>query len=280
MNGDESGSILEMFSLEGKKAVVTGASRGIGAGIAGALAAAGSDVAILARTADALEEAAGRIRALGGQVLVVPCDVRQVDDVTAACERILGEFGRVDILVNNAGGPLFHAPFLHIRDDGWQKVMDLNLTSVFRFCQRLGAAMVEQKSGSIINIGAVEDKIWPAVAPYTSAKAAVLHLTQVLAVDWGQFGVRVNAICPGNVKTGMNSAYWQDPEVDALVEQAAPLGGWQDPGDLVGTILWLASEASRSVTGAIIPVDGGLSINAVPSQWMEATTRSVMARRA
>lgn len=258
---------LESFSLGGRKALVTGASRGVGAAIALAFAQAGADVTICARSVPELETVASAIEGVGRKALSIRCDVMRRDDVEACVERAWTELGPIDILVNNAGGPLFQAPFLEVREEGWNRVLELNLTSVFRFCQCLGGRMVERRSGSIINIASVlPTRVWPAIASYSVAKSAVLTLTQTLAVEWGGAGVRVNAICPGWVKTALNEAYLKHPVATATAVDAVPIARWGEVDDLVGTVIWLASQASRYVTGALIPLDGGLSVG-LSEQW-------------
>lgn len=261
------GTGVERFSLEGKGALVTGASRGIGAAIVLAFARAGADVALCARSTAALEEVAGEIRSVGRQAVPIGCDVERRAEVAACVERAWTELGSIDVLVNNAGGPLFQAPFLEVREEGWTRVLDLNLNSVFRFCHEVGGRMVRHRSGSIINVASLlPTRGWPAVAGYSAAKAAVLNLTYSLAVEWGSSGVRVNAICPGWVRTTTNHAYLEDPATAETAIEAVPLARWGEADDLAGAAIWLASDASRYVTGATMPVDGGLAIG-LPDRW-------------
>jgi NAD(P)-dependent dehydrogenase (short-subunit alcohol dehydrogenase family) len=260
-------SALERFSLKGKTALVTGASPGIGAAIAKAFADAGADVALAARSRGALEDLARSIEAQGGTAMAIPCDVTIADEVAACVETAEQGLGRIAVLVNNAGGPVFNAPFLEIREQGWQKLIDLNLTSVFRFCQQVGAGMIARRSGSVINIASVvADRPWPALAAYSAAKAGVLSLTQTLAQEWAGVGVRVNAICPGWVMTGINRAFLDDDRSLSLAIESVPLARCGEPEDIVGVAIWLASDASGYVTGANIAVDGGLAI-AISEDW-------------
>jgi NAD(P)-dependent dehydrogenase (short-subunit alcohol dehydrogenase family) len=250
-----------LFSLAGKTALVTGASRGIGRAIALAFAQAGADVAILARSQAELDALSTEIRD-GGQVAVaLPCDVTQPEQIVSAVDSALEELGRIDILVNNAGGPLFNAPFLDIRPEGWRRVIELNLLSVVGFCQAVGAHMVERSSGSIINIDSIgASHPGPLVSPYCAAKAAVVNLTQVLAQEWGSAGVRVNAASPGWIRTDINRAVFEHPQLGETIAARIPLRRWGEAGDVVGVALWLASDASSYVTGAHIPVDGGVGV--------------------
>lgn len=257
----------ERFSLQGRTALVTGASRGIGRVLAIGLAEMGADVAICARSLPALQAVADEIEHLGQRAVPIRCDVTQPDDVAACVARTCAELGKLDVLVNNAGGPIFQAPILDVRAEGWARTLDLNLTSVQRLCQQVGARMVAQQSGSIINIASLlPTRAWPALAAYSAAKAAVLNLTQNMAVAWGSAGVRVNALCPGWIRTELNRRYFDHPTRCNVAVDAVPLARWGQADDLVGAVTWLASDASRYVTGAIIPVDGGLAVG-VPAQW-------------
>jgi NAD(P)-dependent dehydrogenase (short-subunit alcohol dehydrogenase family) len=252
---------MDLFSLTDRKALVTGASRGIGREIALAYARSGADVALLARSAEMLEELALQISALGVHALALPCDVTDGEQVRAAVDSAVEALGRIDVLVNNAGGPLFNAPFLEIRDDGWRKAIELNLTSVVSFCREVGARMIAQRSGSVINvdsIGALHPG--PNVSPYCAAKAAVVNLTMSLAQEWGPAGVRVNAISPGWLRTEINRAVYEHPQLGPTISARIPLRRWGEPEDIVGVALWLASDASAYVSGAHIPVDGGVGI--------------------
>lgn len=260
---------LEQFDLSGRNALVTGASRGIGAAIAIALAEAGADVALVARSAAGLERVAGEIRATGRRGLPLVCDVCDADAVAGCVERAWDELGPIDVLVNGAGGPVFQAPILEIQPEGWQRVIDLNLTSVLHVCRHVGGRMVERRSGSIINIASLlPTRAWPAVAGYSAAKAGVISLTQAMAVEWGPAQVRVNAICPGWIRTSLNQPYLANAKRAATAIEGVPLARWGDTEDITGTVLWLASDASRYVSGAAIPIDGGLAVG-LSERWIE-----------
>jgi gluconate 5-dehydrogenase len=252
---------MEGSSLAGKAALVTGASRGIGYEIALGLAAAGAKVAVLARSASDLNSLAAKIREGGGVATAVVCDVTDADAIRASVDRALTELGQIDILVNNAGGPIFNAPFLDVRPDGWRRVLDLNLMSVVHFCHAVGARMVEQRSGSVINIDSI-GAAHPAamVAPYCAAKAAVVNLTMLLAQEWGPSGVRVNSLSPGWIRTEINRKVAQHVDLADSVARRIPLRRWGEPADIVGAAIWLASDASAYVSGAHIPIDGGIGV--------------------
>lgn len=165
-----------------------------------------------------------------------------------------------------------------VRDEGWQRVLDLNLTSAFRFSQRIGRCMVAQRRGAIINIAAPANKGWPAIAAYAAAKAELVSRTQTLAAEWAAAGVRVNALAPGWVKTAINQAYLADQHLADITIFAVPLQRWGEPEEMVGTAVWLASDAARYVTGAVISVDGGFAVG-LPKQWLEAMNRSAPYRQ-
>ncbi|MGA7668825.1 MAG: glucose 1-dehydrogenase [Nitrolancea sp.] len=261
---------LERFSLQGRSALVTGASRGIGAGIALALSSAGANVALVARSTDALNVVARTIQNQGNQAIALPCDVRDDAAVVDCVARASDSLGRIDVLVNAAGGPMFQSPIADIQQAGWQRVIDLNLTSVLRVSQAISARMLEQRSGSIINIASLlPTRAWPAVAAYSAAKSAVLSLTQSMAVEWGAHGVRVNALCPGWIQTLLNQPYMANPTIEATAIEGTPLGRWGEVEDVAGAALWLASDASRYVSGALIPIDGGLSVG-LPQRWLDS----------
>jgi 2-deoxy-D-gluconate 3-dehydrogenase len=258
---------LERFSLAGKHALVTGASRGIGRAIARALAGAGAEVALTARSRTELETAAKEIEAAHGRAIAVECDVTDGEAIRRCAERVVAEFGTIDILVNNAGGPVFNTPFLDLREEGWHKVIDLNLTSVMRFSHVVGHYMRDQRSGSVINITSPSTfRPWPAITPYGAAKSAVLNLTQALAQEWAQYHVRVNALSPGWIRTDLNRAFTENETAAASTAADVPLGRWGEPEDVAGAAVWLASDAASYVTGAHIAIDGGLTV-AVPEDW-------------
>ena len=253
--------VSELFSLAGKRALVTGASRGIGRAIALVYATAGADVAVLARSEAELEALATEIRDLGRVAIPLTCDVTQHAEVEAAVARAIDELDGIDVLVNNAGGPVFNAPFLDIRPEGFSRVLELNLLSVVWFCQAVGRHMVSARAGSIVNIDSIgATHPAPMVTPYCAAKAAVVNLTQALAQEWGDARVRVNALSPGLISTRLNRAMVGHPEIGPAMERVIPLGRWGESDDLVGAAIWLASDASAYVTGALIPVNGGVGV--------------------
>lgn len=249
---------MTAFELTGKKAFVTGASRGIGRIIAVALAAAGADVAIAARSQEGLAETARAVTDLGRKAFVFPLDVTRQDDVTAAVRESIRLLGQLDIVVNNAGGMNFMVPFLDMRISGWEKIMRLNLDSTIYVCQAAGAHMRERGSGSVINVASVAGMSGtPGLIPYGASKAAVISVTKTLAVEWAQAGIRVNALCPGWTATDLNRDLWDGPDGGQATVANVPMRRWGRPEEMAGPAVFLASDASSYMTGQVLVVDGG-----------------------
>jgi NAD(P)-dependent dehydrogenase (short-subunit alcohol dehydrogenase family) len=248
----------ELFSLAGKKALVTGASRGIGQVIAVAFAQAGADVALAARSADGLAETASQVRAAGRTAIEIQADLTTQDAANSTVETAIGKLGQLDIVVNNAGGSNFLVPFLDMRVSGWDKVLRLNLDATMWICQAAGAHMTARGSGSVINIASVAGlAAAPFLAPYGAAKAAVVGLTRTLASEWGRQNVRVNALCPGWTATELNRNLWDTPDGGQSTIASVPMGRWGKAEEMAGPAVFLASEASSFMTGQVLTVDGG-----------------------
>jgi NAD(P)-dependent dehydrogenase (short-subunit alcohol dehydrogenase family) len=253
----------QLFSLAGKKALVTGASRGIGQVIAVAFARAGADVALAARTGAGLAETGAAVRDLGRQAVEFPADLTSRDAAEDVVKAAIKELGQLDIVVNNAGGSSFVAPFLDMRQSGWDKVLRLNLDATMWICQVAGAHMTARGAGSVINVASVAGLAGaPFLAPYGAAKAAVVSLTKTLAVEWGRSGVRINALCPGWTATELNRVMWDSPDGGAATIANIPMARWGRAEEMAGPAVFLASDASSFMTGQVLVIDGGQTATA------------------
>jgi gluconate 5-dehydrogenase len=247
------------FNLTGRRALITGASRGIGHAIATALAAAGAHVVINGRTQAALDEAAAVMRATGARVDVSSFDVTDSAQVDAGVDAIESNFGPLDILVNNAGIQR-RAPLEKFSDADWHALVAHNLDSVFFVSRAAARHMIPRGRGKIINIGSVQCELArPTIAPYTATKGAVRNLTRGMCADWAAHGLQVNAICPGYFDTPLNKALVENPDFDAWLRKRTPAGRWGRLEDLHGVAVFLASGASDFVNGQMIYVDGGIT---------------------
>jgi NAD(P)-dependent dehydrogenase (short-subunit alcohol dehydrogenase family) len=248
--------ILDRFRLDGKVAIVTGASSGLGEAFARGLAEAGADVAICARRVDRLNRTREAVEAIGRRCVAVPADVAKVEDCRRTVEQTARELGRVDVLVNNAGIGTA-VPATREDPDDFRRVIDVNLCGSYWMAQACARAMSD--GGSIVNIGSVLGSTSAALpqAAYASSKAAIIGLTRDLAQQWtGRKGIRVNALAPGFFPSEMTDQY-PDGYLDQMMWRV-PAGRAGDPAELVTALLFLASEASSYVTGVVLPVDGGL----------------------
>lgn len=251
---------LELFSLEGRTALVIGGKRGLGYAMAEAFAQAGADVALVSREAGRLEEAAGRLAAATGRrVLALAGDATQPQEVRRIVDETLAVFGRIDILVNSAGINI-RKPVEQMSLDEWNQVMDTNLTATFLACQAVGPHMKKAGFGRVINVASILANFGLADrTAYCSSKGGVLQLTRVLALEWAKDGVTVNAICPGFFATELNTPVLQDKEAYARLCAKIPVGRFGDPEEIKAAALFLASPAANYVTGAAIYVDGGVT---------------------
>ena len=251
----------ELFDLSGTVAIVSGGATGIGRQMAQGLAEAGADLVLCARKPERCEQAAEELRGLGVRALGLRCDVRDPDEVAAVVERTRAELGRIDVLVNNAGTS-WGAPAEDYPLEGWQKVIDVNLTGVFLLAQAAGRVMIEQGGGKIVNIasvaafGGAPPELMDAVG-YNASKGGVVAFTRDLATKWARHGITVNAIAPGWFPSDMNKVLL-DAQADAYLEHI-PLRRFGGPDDLKGAVVFLASRASDYVTGQVVVVDGGQS---------------------
>ena len=250
---------MNPFDLSGRRALITGASRGIGHAIATALASAGAHVIINGRTQAALDEAAAVIRATGARVDVSSFDVTDATQVNAGVDAIEAHFGPLDILVNNAGIQR-RGPLDKFTDADWHALVAHNLDSVFFVGRAVARHMIPRGRGKIINIGSVQCELArPTIAPYTATKGAVRNLTRGMCADWAGHGLQINAICPGYFDTPLNKALVENPEFDSWLRKRTPAGRWGRLEDLHGAVVFLASRASDFVNGQMLYVDGGIT---------------------
>ncbi|HEV7698807.1 MAG TPA: 2-dehydro-3-deoxy-D-gluconate 5-dehydrogenase KduD [Pyrinomonadaceae bacterium] len=249
--------ILDTFSLAGKTALVTGASRGLGKAIAIALAEAGADVACHSRETGGASEAYDAIKKLGRRALSVAGDLADKAVPATIVDQVLRDFGRVDILINNAG-MIRRSPAVDFSEADWSDVIEVNLSSVFRLAQAAGRHMVEQGSGKIVNIASLLSFQGGITVPaYTASKSGVAGLTKALANEWAKHGVNVNAIAPGYMETDNTAALRADETRNRQIMERIPAGRWGDATDLCGAAVFLSSSASDYVQGHILVVDGG-----------------------
>lgn len=246
------------YRLEGKKAIVTGASRGIGKCIAETLAAAGADVCICSRKVESLQETAEAIRALGREALVLPCHVGKTDQVKAFLKQVIDHWGFVDVLVNNAATNPIFGPVLMSDEVVLGKIIDTNLKGPYLLSLELGKLMLKQNKGSIVNVASTAG-ITPAMGLglYSVSKAGLIMLTKVMASEWGSANIRVNAVCPGVVKTKFSQALWSSDVILKQVTDSTPMKRIAEADEVADAVLFFASDASRFITGQTLIVDGG-----------------------
>lgn len=251
---------LEIFSLEDRVAIVTGAGRNIGKAIALGMAEAGAHIVAVARTVSEIEQTAAEVRERGRRALAVPTDVRLADQVRNMVTKTLEEFGRIDILVNHAGG-VFPASTLEMSEGAWDALIRENLKSVFLCSQAVARVMVEQKvKGVIINTASTAGLYpYPTNPSYAAAKAGLINFTKTLALELAPYHIRVNAIAPGMIAHPASEAYFglDKPEVRESYLRQIPLRRFGRPEDIVGAVIYLASDAADYVTGAVLVIDGG-----------------------
>ncbi len=253
---------MSLFDLSGRTAVVAGGTSGIGRALALGLADAGADVVSIGRRAALVDEVAAAIEKQGRRTLRLPADVCDRAALERVRDEVLQAFGRIDILVC-AAGITKRVPTLEMEDDEWQRIMETNVNGTLRSCQVFGRAMVERRSGRIINIASLSSFVGLfEVAAYVTSKSAVAGLTRALAVEWAPYNVTVNAIAPGVFRTDLNSALLDSPRGQEFL-QRTPMKRFGQISELVGAAVFLASDAASFVTGHLLAVDGGFLASGV-----------------
>ena len=258
-------SILDRFRLDGKRALVTGGSRGLGREMVLAMADVGADILVVGRDADSLERVAAEVRERGREATMFTADLSDPVSCEVICQRVLSEHGPVDILINNVGGRREDIPTEEMSLEKWRELIDLNLTSTFVCTREIGRAMIERGAGGrIINVSSINALVAGrgiAGRHYETAKAAIVQFTRAVAVDWAPHGITANSICPGTFLTAPNLRWSKlKPEVVERIRENIPLGEFGCPEDLGPLAVYLASDASRYMTGAVLVIDGGYTL--------------------
>lgn len=257
-------TVLDTFRLDGKRALITAGSRGLGFAMAKALAEAGADLVLVSQNMDNLQRAQQELKNTGHAVDVLVADLYQPAEVEKMCARVLAEHGPIHILINNVGGRRENIPFLEQSVADWLRLMDLNLTSTFICTKVIGKPMVERRSGRVINIGSICGQIATSGIEgrhYETAKAAIYGFTRAIAADWAPFGVTVNNIAPGGFMTDANRRWFREnPALQKKLEAQIPMGRLGEPDEIGPLAVYLASEAGRYMTGATLYIDGGRTL--------------------
>ena len=257
-------SVLDRFRLQGRRALITGASRGLGLAMAKALAEAGADLVLVGRDREALDAAARELRALGRQVNLLSFDVGVPAEAQRMCDKVLADHGPIDVLINNVGGRRINIPTEEMPVEEWLRILDLNLTSAFVCCKVIGGAMVKRRRGSIINVASISGMIVNKGIhgrSYETAKAAMVAFTKTLAVDWAPHNVRANVIAPGGFLTDPNRRWFREmPELKNTFESQIPMARLGEPDEIGPLALYLASDASSYMTGSVLVIDGGYTL--------------------
>jgi NAD(P)-dependent dehydrogenase (short-subunit alcohol dehydrogenase family) len=259
-------SVLDLFSLGGQVAIVTGGARGLGRQMALALAEAGADVAICDLLVEDGQRVAGELAALGRRALFAKVDVTRGDEIEAFIDQVVGQLGKIDILVNNAGISSDGLALEQEPDDAWRRMIDTNLSSMFYFGKRVARHMIDRGTGGvIINLASINSLVISNIVPrhnvpYCVAKAGVAQLTRGMAADWAPYGIRANAIAPGTMLTAQTAASRKYPEIVERIIANTPMKRYGEEEEIKGLVVYLASSASSFMTGSLVVMDGGTTI--------------------
>lgn len=248
---------MRLFNLENKVAIVTGGNRGLGKAVALALAEAGADIIVVSRDEEKNRDVVNAVKKFGREAISIPTNLRDISAIEDMVTKVVSHFGKIDILVNNAGVSHTQLAF-DISESDWDKVMDLNVKSLFFCCQATGKIMKEQGYGKIVNLASVVGAVGDyGIAPYTASKAAVINLTRSLALEWVRHGIQVNAIGPAYIETELNREELSNPKIRAKLIGKTPMKRLGEPEEIAGAVILLASNAGSFITGQTIYIDGG-----------------------
>lgn len=257
-------TILDQFRLDGRRALITGGSRGLGLEMARGLGQAGASLVLVGRDAEHLAEAQRELSTSGVDVSTLQFDIGLPDQATQMCQQALARFAPIDILINNVGGRRINFPTEEMPLDEWQKIVDLNLTQAFLCTKLIGGAMLPRGKGRVINVASISGLVAGKQMrgrSYETCKAALAMFTKAVAADWAPRGVTVNAIAPGTFLTDANRRWFgQRPELQGDIEATVPMGRLGDPREIAGLALYLASDASSYMTGSLVVIDGGRTL--------------------
>ncbi|MBB5035368.1 SDR family NAD(P)-dependent oxidoreductase [Prosthecobacter vanneervenii] len=254
-------SVLDRFNLTGRRALITGGSRGLGLEMARALGEAGAEVIISGSNAEHLHKACEELRGANIHASALQADLSKPEEAERLCDTLLRDHTPIDILINNVGGRRINTPTEDLALEDWQRILDLNLTQAFILTKRIGGAMIPRQWGRIINIASI-NALWPGKAmrgrSYETSKGALTMFTKAVAADWAMHGITVNAIAPGPFLTDANKRWiGERPEFEGEVATSIPMGRWGSPEEIGPLALYLASDASSYMTGSVLVIDGG-----------------------
>jgi dehydrogenase/reductase SDR family member 4 len=253
--------IKEGFDFSGKVVLITGASRGIGEALAQEFCELGGEVILTSRKQESLDQVAEVIRAKGGKAWPLACHIGREEDRVKLVEQVIQKYGRLDVLINNAATNPMFGPVMDATSEIWDKIFEVNVKGPFFLSKMFGARMMEKGRGAIVNVTSMAGiKPMTGLGVYSISKSALLMMTKVLAAEWGEKGIRVNAVAPGVIKTKFSEALWKNEFIRKVVEQTSPLGRLGEVDDVVGAVVFLASDAAKYITGEIMVVNGGTGL--------------------